>query len=98
MILNLDHVAIAVPDLEEAIRRFAEDLGLPLDGVEDVRKASTRTAFFPVSDPLHPTRVELVSPLEGQGPLVSHLERRGPGLHHLCFRTDALEEDMQRLI
>lgn len=98
MILNLDHVAIAVPDLEEAIRRFAEDLGLSLDGVEDVEQASTRTAFFPVSDPLHPTRVELVSPLEGKGPLVNHLERRGAGLHHLCFRTDALEEDMRRLI
>ncbi len=78
MILNLDHVAIAVPDLEEAIRRFAEDLGLSLDGVEDVEQASTRTAFFPVSDPLHPTRVELVSPLDGQGPLVSHRSVEGP--------------------
>jgi len=97
LILNLDHVAIAVPDLEEAIRQFSEDLGLSLEGVEDVLAASTRTAFLPVSDPLRPTRVELVSPLAGEGPLVKHLDRRGPGLHHLCFRTDALMDDMRRL-
>ncbi|MFT4625140.1 MAG: methylmalonyl-CoA/ethylmalonyl-CoA epimerase [Myxococcota bacterium] len=97
MILSLDHVAIAVPDLEEAIGRFAEDLGLSLDGTEDVLSAQTRTAFFPVSDPDHPTRVELVSPLDGAGPLVRHLERRGPGVHHLCFRTDDVAGDMARL-
>ena len=49
MILNLDHIAIAVPELEAAIRRFAEDLGLALSGTEDVPSAETTTAFFPVS-------------------------------------------------
>jgi methylmalonyl-CoA/ethylmalonyl-CoA epimerase len=97
MILNLDHVAIAVPELETAIRRFAEDLGLSLSGTEDVVSAQTRTAFFPVSDPEHPTRIELVSPLDGQGPLVRHLDKRGPGIHHLCFRTDDVDADMARL-
>ena len=97
MILNLDHIAIAVPELDAAIRQFSEDLGLVLESVEDVPSASTRTAFFPVSDPVRATRVELVSPLGGDGPLVDHLDRRGPGLHHLCFRTDALEQDMRRL-
>ena len=49
MILGLDHVAIAVPDLDAAVRRFVEDLGLQLDHVEDVVTAETRTAFLPVS-------------------------------------------------
>lgn len=94
LILSLDHVAIAVPDLDDAIRRFADDLGLALSGTEDVASAVTRTAFLPVAGP---TRVELVAPLDGQGPLVKQLEQRGPGLHHLCFRTDDLDGDVARL-
>lgn len=97
MILGLDHVAIVFPDLEEAIRRFADDLGLPFEGTEDVIPASTRTAFFPVTGPDQQARIELVSPLDGQGPLVRHLDRRGPGLHHICFRTNDIDADMKRL-
>lgn len=93
MIRSLDHIAIAVPDLERAIRRFADDLGLSFDGTEDVPSAATRTAFFPVPG----TRIELVHPLDGQGPIARFLEQRGGGLHHLCFRTDDIEADMQRL-
>lgn len=102
MILSLDHVAIAVPELPDAVRRFASDLGLPLEGTEDVHAALTRTAFLPVANasapkPVPAPRIELVTPLDGQGPLVRHLERRGPGLHHLAFRTDDIDGDMVRL-
>ncbi len=93
----LDHVAIAVPDLPEAVRRFTEDFGIPCAGVEDVPSAVTRTAFFPVSDPAHPTSIELVAPLDGGGPIAKALATRGPGLHHLCFRTDDLDGDIARL-
>ena len=98
MILGLDHVAIAVGDLEASIRKFVEDIGLTLDGTEDVLAAQTRTAFLPVSSPDFQTQVELIAPLDGGGPVATHLERRGPGMHHLCFRTDDVEGDMQRLI
>lgn len=94
MIVGLDHVAIAVDQLDPAVRRFVEDLGLALRGVEDVPSAETRTAFLPVPGP---TTVELVAPLDGKGPIVRHLEKRGPGLHHLCFRTDDLDADVARL-
>jgi methylmalonyl-CoA/ethylmalonyl-CoA epimerase len=93
VIRSLDHIAIAVPDLQRAIRRFAEDFGIPLAGVEDVRSAVTTTAFFPIDG----TRIELVHPLDGAGPVATFLEKRGGGLHHLCFRTDDIEGDMARL-
>jgi methylmalonyl-CoA/ethylmalonyl-CoA epimerase len=93
VLLRLDHVAVAVPDLERAIRRFVDDLGLPLGGQEDVLSAQTRTVFLPVGE----TRIELVHPLEGQGPIAGFLERKGGGLHHLCFATDDIEGDMARL-
>lgn len=93
MILGLDHIAIAVDDLEEGIRRFAEDLGLEFEGTEEVASAKTHTAFFPVPG----TRIELVHPLRGEGPIARHLAKRGPGLHHICFRVDDVAAEMARL-
>lgn len=94
MILSLDHIAIAVPELDQAIARFASDLGFSLHGTEEVESAITHTAFFPVAGP---TNIELVAPLRGQGPIAKHIEKRGPGLHHLCFRTDDLDGDVAKL-
>ena len=93
MITALDHIAIAVPDLDKAIKRFMEDFGLPFEGTEDVEAAKTATAFFP----LPPTSIELVHPLRGEGPIATYLEKRGGGMHHLCFRSDNIEEDIERL-
>jgi methylmalonyl-CoA/ethylmalonyl-CoA epimerase len=93
LIVGLDHIAVAVPNLTEAIRRFTEDLGLELAGTEDVPSAQTRTAFVP----LPATRIELVHPLDGKGPIQTFLEKRGGGLHHLCFRTNDLDGDVARL-
>ncbi|MFN2327965.1 MAG: methylmalonyl-CoA epimerase [Chromatocurvus sp.] len=93
MITALDHIAIAVPDFDQAIQRFMEDFGLPFDGTEDVADAKTSTAFFP----LPPTQIELVHPLNGEGPIAGYLEKRGGGLHHICFRSDNILEDVERL-
>ena len=94
MITHLDHVAIAVADLPEAIRRFVDDFGLTLEGTEDIPSEQTATAFLPLPG----TRIELVAPLDGEGPIASSLEKRGPGIHHLCFRTDDIDGDMIRLL
>lgn len=93
MITALDHIAIAVPDLEKSIKRFKEDFGLPFEGTDDVPAAKTSTAFFP----LPPTSIELVHPLNGEGAIASYLEKKGGGMHHLCFRSDNIEEDILRL-
>ena len=93
MIVALDHIAIAVPDLQRAIDRFLGDFGLTFEGTENVEAANTTTAFFPIDG----TSIELVHPLDGQGPLVQYLEKRGPGIHHLCFRSDNLDEDVVNL-
>ena len=93
MITALDHIAIAVPDLEKAIQRFVADFGLPLGGTEDVEAAKTTAAFLP----LPPTNSELVHPLRGEGPIATYLEKKGGGLHHLCFRSDDIDADVARL-
>lgn len=93
MITALDHIAIAVPDFEKAIKRFMEDFGLNFEGTEDVEAAKTSTAFFPLPE----TSIELVHPLRGEGPIKGYLEKKGGGLHHLCFRTDDIEADVEML-
>ncbi|MCP4210616.1 MAG: methylmalonyl-CoA epimerase [Halieaceae bacterium] len=93
MITALDHIAVAVPDLEKAIARFCEDFGLDLGGTEDVVEAKTKAAFIP----LPPTNIELIHPLNNEGPVKTFLEKKGGGLHHLCFRSDDIEADVQRL-
>ncbi len=93
MITGLDHIAIAVPDLQKSIQRFLEDFQLDFQGQEDVTDAKTSTAFFP----LEKTSIELVHPLNDEGPIKTYLEKKGGGLHHLCFRSDDIEADVARL-
>ena len=93
MITALDHIAIAVPEMERAIKRFLEDFGIEFTGTEDVEEAKTSTAFFPITG----TQIELVHPLRGEGPIAKYLEKKGGGIHHLCFRTDDIEGDVARL-
>jgi methylmalonyl-CoA epimerase len=94
MVAALDHIAIAVPDLGKAVNRFIEDFGLKLERIEEVESAQTTTAFYPMPT----TNIELVSPpLRGGGPIAKYLERRPGGIHHICFRTDNIAEDVERL-
>lgn len=95
MITGLDHIAIAVSDLPEAIRRLVEDFSLSCETTEDVREAMTRVAFFP----LPPTNIELIYPLDGGGPVRQFLDKkkgRG-GLHHISFRSNDIDADVRRL-
>jgi methylmalonyl-CoA/ethylmalonyl-CoA epimerase len=95
MITALDHIAIAVPDLERGIKRFMDDFGITFEGTEDVAAAKTTTAFFPING----TQIELIHPLEGEGPVAKYLENnkgRG-GLHHVAFCSDDIEADVARL-
>lgn len=93
MITGLDHIAIAVSDIDAAIARFLEDFGIPMSGREDVPTEQTSTAFFPMEG----TRIELVTPMQGQGPIAASIAKRGEGIHHICFRTDDLDADVERL-
>lgn len=93
MITGIDHIAIAVPDLEKAIERFKDDFQLEFEGTEEVESAKTSTAFFPVPA----TSIELVHPLRGEGAIAKYLEKKPGGIHHLCFRTNDIYADVERL-
>lgn len=95
MIVALDHIAVAVTDLDAAIKRFLEDFGLTFSGSETVESQKTTTAFFPIDAG---TSIELIHPVNGEGPVAKFLEKSGRGgLHHLCFRSDDLDADIEML-
>ena len=85
MRFKLDHVAIAVKDVESAAKNF-ERLGLELERIEEVEDQKARVAFFDVGS----AHVELVAPTE-EGAVSRSIEKRGEGLHHICLEVDDLE-------
>jgi methylmalonyl-CoA epimerase len=86
MRFKLDHVAIAVRDIEAAAKNF-ERLGLLLERIEEVEDQKARVAFFDVGS----AHLELVAPIE-EGAVSRSIEKRGEGLHHICLEVDDLEK------
>ena len=90
---GLDHVGIAVRDIEEALGFYAQGLGLELERVETVPEQGVRVAFLPLGD----TEIELLEPLGEEGPLARFLEKRGEGIHHLCIAVADIEATLADL-
>lgn len=90
---GVDHIAIAVRDLEEASRFYREVLGLPGTGVETVPEQKVRVGFFSAGA----TRIELLEPTAPDSPVAKFLAERGPGLHHVCLEVEDLDAEMERL-
>ncbi len=90
MIRRLDHIGIAVRDLEAAVRIYTEGLGLACDHRETVEDQQVRTAFLPVGE----THVELLESLSPEGPIGRFIDKRGEGIHHLCFDVADIREAM----
>jgi methylmalonyl-CoA epimerase len=93
MIKRVSHVAIAVPNVDEAARFYEEKLGLRLVGREDVAGSRVTVGFIPVGE----TRIELVQPAASDSPITKFLETRGPGLQHICFEVDDVAAELKRL-
>jgi methylmalonyl-CoA/ethylmalonyl-CoA epimerase len=84
---KIDHIGIAVPDLEAAVAAFERLFGRGPDSVEEVPEQKVRTAFFRAGE----TNLELLVPTAGDSPIANFLAKRGAGIHHLCFEVADLE-------
>jgi methylmalonyl-CoA/ethylmalonyl-CoA epimerase len=92
--LVLDHVAIAVKDLEQAVKRY-EILGLKFSTEREVvASQGVKTAFAPIDQHAH---LELLMPFGESGPIHQYLQKKGEGIHHLCFRVDDIESKSREL-
>jgi len=85
---KLEHIGIAVRDLEKANALFEKLLGSPHYKVEDVPSEGVRVSFFNVSG----IKFELLAATHPDSAISRHIEKRGEGIHHLAFEVDDLEK------
>ncbi|MGC8493891.1 MAG: methylmalonyl-CoA epimerase [Syntrophobacteraceae bacterium] len=92
-ILKVDHIGIAVNNIEEAKKLYTDILGIPHLGNETVAEQKVTTAFFPVGD----AEVELLESTAPDGPIAKFIESRGQGMQHIAFRVENIEEALAEL-
>ncbi len=92
-ILQIDHLGIAVTNIDQAAAFWRDILGLPLEGTETVASQQVTTAFLPVGE----GEVELLESTSPDGPVAKHIEKRGQGIQHVAFRVDNLEAALAEL-
>jgi methylmalonyl-CoA/ethylmalonyl-CoA epimerase len=92
-VTKINHVAIAVPDIEEALTFWRDALGLELHHVEDVPSQKAIVAFLPVGD----SELELVKPTADDTGVAKFLAEKGAGMHHLCLEVDDIEGMLESL-
>lgn len=92
-ITKLNHVAIAVNDVDGSLGFWRDAMGLGVDHIEDVPSQKAVVAFIPVGD----SEVELVKPTSEDTGVAKFLAERGGGMHHLCFEVDDIDAMLVQL-
>ena len=93
MIKKISHIAIVVPELDEALSFWVETLGLPLEYVEHVPDQDVDVAFLPSGA----SEIELLEPIGRDSGVARFLAKRGPGIHHICFEVEDIDQMLDRL-
>ena len=93
MIKKVDHIAIAVNNLEEAGKTYAP-MGLKVMHTETVADQGVKIAFIPIGD----SEIELVEPIDPNGGVAKFLKTRGEGIHHICLEVDNIDREVKELM
>ena len=90
MITHIEHIGIAVKNLEAAIPYYEKVLGLKCYNIEEVADQKVKTAFFMVGQ----TKIELLEPTSEESTIAKFIEKKGEGVHHIAFATDNIENEL----
>jgi len=85
---HIEHIGIAVKDLQTAIPYYEDVLGLKCYNIEEVVEQKVKTAFFKVGQ----TKLELLEPTSEESAVAKFIEKKGEGVHHIAFRVDNIAE------
>ncbi len=91
--MKIDHIGIAVRDIEQALQVYQVALGLPVQDVVDVPDQQVRVAFLPLGE----SNIELVQPSTDDSGTARFIEKRGEGIHHICVQVDDIEAALAQL-
>ncbi len=89
---HIEHIGIAVTNLEEAIRYYEQVIGLECYAIEEVKDQQVRTAFFRIGE----TKIELLESTEADGPVGRFIANRGPGVHHIAFAVEDTDQALKK--
>lgn len=92
-ITHIEHIGIAVKDLDTAITYYENVLGLKCYAIEEVADQKVKTAFFKVEQ----TKIELLESTDPEGPIGKFIEKRGEGVHHIAFHVPELEDALKEV-
>jgi methylmalonyl-CoA/ethylmalonyl-CoA epimerase len=87
----IEHIGIAVKNIEEAKKYYQEILGLECYSVEEVTDQKVKTAFFMVGQ----TKIELLEATSEESPIAKFIEKKGEGIHHIAFAVDNTNEALK---
>jgi methylmalonyl-CoA/ethylmalonyl-CoA epimerase len=87
---HIEHLGIAVANLEESIKYYEEVLGLKCYSIEEVKDQKVKTAFFQVGQ----TKIELLESTAPDGPIGKFIEKKGEGIHHIAFAVQGLQQSL----
>lgn len=90
---HIEHIGIAVNNLDESINYYENILGLKCYSIEEVADQKVRTAFFMVGE----TKIELLESTSPDGPIGKFIEKKGEGIHHLAFHVEGLQNALSEL-
>lgn len=93
MTKKINHIGIAVKNIENAIPFYRDTLGMNFEGTEEVAEQKVRVAFLQVGE----SRIELLEPTSPDSPVAKFLEKNGEGIHHLAYEVDNLETALAEL-
>jgi methylmalonyl-CoA/ethylmalonyl-CoA epimerase len=87
---HIEHIGIAVSNLETAISFYERVFGLKCYNIEEVPQQKVRTAFFMVGQ----TKIELLESTDPEGPIGKFIEKKGEGIHHIAFAVEKIEDQL----
>ena len=88
---HIEHIGIAVKNLDEAIPFYEKMLGSKCYSIEEVKDQKVKTAFFKIGQ----TKIELLESTDPEGPIGKHIEKRGEGIHHIAYAVEDIEAHMK---
>lgn len=88
---HIEHIGIAVKNLEESIKYYENVLGLECYNIEEVKDQKVKTAFFKVGE----VKIELLESTDPEGPIGKYVEKKGEGIHHIAFAVNNIEEKLK---
>ena len=91
--MDIDHIAIAVSSMDEALETFERLYGLKADHSEDIASDSVAEAMLPIGN----TYLQLLQPTDPESTVAKFIEKRGQGLHHIAIRVDDIEATLAHL-